>query len=166
MTIGLDASTRVVGWSMCSDGKVLDAGFVDTSKLKTNKEKSFRVISILDSNPLISHIDKINLEAALSGFGGRRTSQQTIILLSRWNAVFEYILSEHYKLPVNLISASTARKKVFGKALIKGVKSKDYVKMMIPKAVPNVNQFEKMNTRGRPDERNGDIYDAMVMGLF
>ena len=84
MTLGLDASTTCVGWSLCENGQVLDAGFLDISKCKSNKEKAFHVINFFNSKDLSKNIDKINLEAALSGFGGGGTSQQTIILLSRF----------------------------------------------------------------------------------
>ena len=94
ITCGLDASTTIVGWSFSDDGCVKDAGFINLSKLETNKEKGKFVINFLNDHPLISSVDHINLEAALSGFSGGFTSQQTIIKLSRWNAIFEYMLSE------------------------------------------------------------------------
>lgn len=166
MTLGLDASTTCVGWSLCSNGNVHDAGFIDISKCKSNKEKAFHVIDFLNSRDLSKNIDKINLEAALSGYGGGGTSQQTIILLSRFNAVFEYILGEYYKLSVNLINVSTARKQVLGKASEKGIKPKEYVKMMIPSIVPNLAKFEKLNKRGAWDKKNADMYDGIIMGLY
>ncbi len=119
--LGLDASTRTVGWAFCTDGVIVSAGFIDISKLETNKEKALHIISVLDDNPNITATTQINLEAALSGFMGGKTSQQTIILLARFNAVLEYIISEHWKIPVKLISVTTARKKVFGKCRVKGM---------------------------------------------
>jgi hypothetical protein len=166
MTLGLDASTTTCGWSICFENRVMDAGFIDISKTTTNKLKSFLVIDFLDKHPLINKIDKINLEASLSGFSGGFTSQQTLILLSRFNAVFEYIIGEHYKLPVNLINVSTARKKVLGKSRLAGIKPKDYVKSVIPSIVPNIADFEKLNKKNNPDKRNSDIYDSIIIGLF
>jgi len=166
MTLGLDASTTCVGWSICANNQVHEAGFLDISKCKTNKEKAFFVIEHLKSSKFIENVDKINLEASLSGFGGGGSSQQTIILLSRFNAVFEYILGDYYKLSINLINVSTARKKVLGKASEKGIKPKEYVKMMIPNVVPNIAQFEKLNKRGTWDKKNADMYDGIIMGLF
>jgi len=166
-TLGLDSSTSTCGWSFADNGVILDAGFLNTSKLSTNREKSLAIVSLINSNPLVSNLDWINLEAALSGFGGGFTSQQTLIMLSRFNAVLEYVLGETYtNVPVNLVNVSTARKKVFGKSSIKGMKPKDYVKMMIPKVVPDVARFEKINKRGGWDVKNGDMYDACVMALF
>lgn len=38
--LGLDSSTSVTGWAFSKDGKVLDAGYIDTKKLETTKEKN------------------------------------------------------------------------------------------------------------------------------
>ena len=51
--LGLDSSTSVTGWAFSKDGKVLDAGYIDTKKFETTKEKTFVVISELEKNPLI-----------------------------------------------------------------------------------------------------------------
>jgi len=166
MILGLDASTSVVGWSFSENGKILDAGYIDISKLETIKDKSFFVIDVLEKNPLLQKVNSINLESALSGFAGGFTSQQVIIKLTRFNAVFEYIISEKWNKAVNLLNVSTARKKVLGKARIKGMNGKDYVKEFLPKIVSNIKQFEKINKIGNWDKRNGDTYDAIVMSLY
>lgn len=164
--LGLDASTSIVGWSFAQSGSVIDAGFLNISKFETNKEKGKFVINFLSKHSLIDLVDHINLEAALSGFGGGLTSQQTIITLSRWNAVFEYMLSEYFKFPVVLCNVNTMRKKVFGKARIKGIKPKEYVKQQIPLIVSNISKFEKLNRDGNWDAHNSDMYDAIVCALY
>lgn len=166
MKLGLDVSTTCCGWAFSEQGKIQDAGFIDISKLNSNKDKSFHIIGILKQNPLINNVKEINLEAALSGFAGGFTSQQVIIKLSRFNAILEYILGDELKIPINLLNVSTIRKKVFGKARLKGIKSKDYVKMMIPGIAPNYKVFEKLNKIGNWDKRNEDIYDAIVCSLY
>jgi len=100
--LGLDSSTSTTGWSFCENGKILSAGFVDTKKLETTKEKTFHVISYLEKTKEIKRFDEINLEAALSGFAGGFT----------------------------------------------------------------VIQFTIQNKKGNWDERNGDMYDAVVAGLY
>jgi len=166
MTLGFDASTSVVGWAFSDGGNIIDAGYIDISKQETNKDKAFFVIHELEKNPNLSKIDHINMEAALSGFMGGGTQQQVIILLARFNAVFEYIITERWNKPVHLLNVSTMRKKVLGKARIKGMKGKDYVKEFLPKIVPNIKQFEKTNKIGNWDKRNGDTYDAIVAALY
>lgn len=168
MVLGLDASTSIVGWAFAESGSVMDAGFINISKIETNKEKGNFVINFLLAHPLISKVSHINLEAALSGFGGGLTSQQTIITLSRWNAVFEYMLGESMPVPIPIVlcNVNTMRKKVFGKARIKGIKPKEYVKQQVPLVVPDVVKFEKLNRDGNWDAHNGDMYDAIVCALY
>lgn len=164
--LGLDSSTSVTGWAFSKDGKVLDAGYIDTKKFETTKEKTYFVISELEKNQLIKDVTTINLEAALSGFAGGFTSQQVIITLTRHNAVFAYIIEEHFKVKVNLLSVNTMRKQLFGKCRIKGVKSKDFVKIELEKILPAITKFTVLNKKGNWDVRNGDMYDAVVASLY
>jgi hypothetical protein len=164
--LGLDSSTSTTGWSFCENGKILSAGFIDTKKLETTKEKTFHVISCLEKTNEIKRFDEINLEAALSGFAGGFTSQQVIITLARHNAVFAYIIEDHFKKKVNLLSVNTIRKQLFGKCRIKGIKSKDFVRQELESLVPDVIKFTTQNKKGNWDERNGDMYDAVVASLY
>lgn len=164
-TLGFDASTRTVGWAFYNGVDIIDAGFIDISKLETNRDKSFHVISVLDQNLNMKETSKINLEAALYGFMGGKTSQQTVICLARFNAVFEYITSEHWKLPVNLVSVTTARKTVFGKARVKGLTGKEYVRQQIDTRFPQFHKFDKLNKKGTWAAHNEDMYDAMVISM-
>lgn len=166
MILGLDASTTIVGWAFSDSGSIADAGFLNISKIETNKEKGKRVINFLSVHPLIPLVTSLNLEAALSGFGGGMTSQQTIITLSRWNAVFEYMLSESFKFPIILCNVNSMRKNVFGKARVKGIKPKEYVKQQLPLIVPNLSHFEKLNRKNKWDAHNSDMYDAIVCALY
>lgn len=166
MKLGFDASTTVCGFAFYDGTVIADAGFIDISKHSTNKEKALQVISIIDANPLIKLTTAINLESALSGFAGGRTSQQVVIMLARFNAIFEYIVSEYFKIPVNLVGASTARKQVLGKSFIKGMKSKEYVKQELPKIHPEIIKFDKLNKKKMWNVKNSDMYDAAIMSLY
>jgi len=164
MILGFDASTSTVGWAFSDNNRILDAGFIDIKKLNSSKEKSFHVISHIEKNPLFKKVEKIHLEAALSGFAGGFTSQQIIIKLSRFNAVYEYIVSEHWNKPVILLNVNTARKKVLGKCREKGIKSKDFVKMYLEK-LHDIHKFDVLNKKNNWDVRNSDMYDAMILSL-
>ena len=59
----------------------------------------------------------------------------------------------------------TDRKNVFGKARVKGIKAKDFVKLQIEKKF-NTKKWCKTTTRGNWDKRNIDMYDGLVMSLF
>ena len=133
--LGLDVSTSTIGYAFTRNKKILDMGFVDLKKFKIHKEKALFFLTYICKNSYIDSIGKINIEDNLSGFAGGRTSQQTIIKLAKFNAILGYILDEEFGVPVQNINPMTARKNVFGKARIKGIKSKDFVKEQIEKKV-------------------------------
>jgi hypothetical protein len=165
--LGLDASTSIVGYAFTDErSKIRDAGFLNISKLETNRVKGRFVCDFLKNHVAIKYTKKINLEAALSGFGGGLTSQQTIITLSRWNAVLEYILYEELRIPIALCNVNSMRKVVLGAARIKGMKPKEYVKMKLPEVIPSIKEFEKLNRKGEWDAHNSDTYDAVICALF
>lgn len=165
MTLGLDASCSCVGWAFSENNTIHSAGFIDIKKIESSKDKTLYTIDIISRNPLFKKIDKINIEASLSGFMGGFTSQQIIIKLARFNALFEYIISESWGLPVELLNVNTARKKVLGKCREKGIKSKDFVKMYLEK-IQDIHKFDILNKRGDWDKRNSDTYDAIILSLF
>jgi len=164
ITLGLDASTTCVGYAFTQDRKILDMGFIDIKKEKTPKDKVQKVLEILNSSEYIDDVMDINIEDNLSGFAGGRTSQQTIIKLAKFNAILCFML-ENFDFNVNNINPMTARKQVFGKARVKGLKAKDFVKSQIEKKF-NTKKWCKKTTRGNWDKRNIDMYDGLVMSLF
>ena len=164
VTLGLDASTTCVGYAFTEDKKILDMGFIDIKKEKTPKEKVQKVLEFLNNSSYIDDVIDINIEDNLSGFAGGRTSQQVIIKLAKFNAILCFML-ENFEYNVNSINPMTARKQVFGKARIKGVPAKEYVKMKIDEKY-DTKKWCKTTTRGNWDKRNIDAYDGLVMSLY
>ena len=165
VTLGLDVSTTCVGYAFTKDKKILDMGFIDIKKQKTPKEKVFKVLDFLNKHKFIDDVFNINVEDNLSGFAGGRTSQQVIVKLAKFNAILCFQLEEIFDMEVHNINPMTARKFVFGKARIKGVKAKDFVKEEIEKLY-NTKKWCKKTTRGNWDKRNIDAYDGLVMALY
>ena len=163
--LGLDVSTTCVGYAFTKNKKILDMGFIDIKKYKTPKDKAFFVLTQLGKNKYIDRIEKINIEDNLSGFAGGRTSQQVIVKLAKFNAIIGFILEEEFQVEVQNINPMTARKKVFGKARVKGVKAKDFVKEQIEKMY-DTKKWCKTTKTGLWDKRNIDAYDGLVMSLF
>ena len=163
--LGLDASTTCVGYAFTEDKKILDMGFIDIKKETTPKEKVEKVLGFLNESPYIDNVVDINVEDNLSGFAGGRTSQQVIVKLAKFNAILCFMLEQIFDIEVNSINPMTARKNVFGKARVKGMKAKDLVKMKIEEMY-NTKKWCKHTTRGNWDKRNIDMYDGLVMSLF
>ena len=164
VTLGLDASTTCVGYAFTEDKKILDMGFIDIKKETTPKDKVQKVLEFLNNSPYIDEVIDINIEDNLSGFAGGRTSQQVIIKLAKFNAILCFML-ENFDYTVNSINPMTARKQVFGKARVKGIKAKDLVKMKIEEMY-NTSKWCKETKTGLWDKRNIDMYDGLVMSLF
>ena len=165
VTLGLDASTTCVGYAFTEDEKILDMGFIDIKKEKTPKEKVQKVLEFLNNSSYIDDTININVEDNLSGFAGGRTSQQVIVKLAKFNAILCFMLEEVLGMEVHNINPMTARKFVFGKARVKGIKAKDLVKMKIEEMY-DTSKWCKTTTRGNWDKRNIDAYDGLVMSLF
>ena len=165
VTLGLDISTSCVGYAFTKDKKILDMGFIDISKQKTPKEKVFKVLDFLNKSSYIDNVYDINIEDNLSGFAGGRTSQQTIVKLAKFNAILCFVLEDMLDMEVHSINPMTARKQVFGKARVKGIKAKDLVKMKVEEMY-DTKKWCKHTTRGNWDKRNIDMYDGLVMSLF
>ena len=163
--LGLDVSTSCVGYAFTEDKKILDMGFIDIKKEKTPKDKVQKVLDFLHKISYIDDVEKIYVEDNLSGFAGGRTSQQVIVKLAKFNAILCFMLEEMFGMEVHNINPMTARKLVFGKARVKGIKAKDYVKMKIEEMY-DTSQWCKETSRGNWDKRNIDMYDGLVMSLF
>ena len=165
VTLGLDISTTCVGYAFIKDKKILDMGFIDIKKETTPKDKVQKVLGFLNESSYIDEVHDINVEDSLSGFAGGFTSQQTIIKLAKFNAILCFMLEEIFQMEVNSINPMTARKNVFGKARVKGIKAKELVKMKIEEMY-NTKKWCKETARGNWDKRNIDMYDGLVMSLF
>ena len=165
VSLGLDASTTCVGYAFTEDKKILDMGFIDIKKEKTPKEKVQKVLEFLNNSSYIDDVLDIHIEDNLSGFAGGFTSQQTIVKLAKFNAILCFMLEEMFEFEVHNINPMTARKNVFGKARVKGIKAKDLVKMKIEEMY-DTKKWCKTTSRGNWDKRNIDAYDGLVMSLF
>ena len=165
VTLGLDASTTCVGYAFTKDKKILDMGFIDIKKEKTPKDKVQKVLEFLTNISYINNTTIINVEDNLSGFMGGRTSQQTIVKLAKFNAILCFMLEHVFDVEPNNINPMTARKNVFGKARVKGIKAKDFVKMKVEQMY-DTSKWCKTTSRGNWDKRNIDAYDGLVMSLF
>ena len=165
VTLGLDISTSCVGYAFTKDKEILDMGFIDIKKFKTHREKAFFILSKLDENKYIDEVEKIYVEDNLSGFAGGRTSQQTIVKLAKFNAILCFILEDTFEVEVKNINPMTARKNVFGKARVKGIKAKEFVKMKVEQMY-DTSKWCKETSRGNWDKRNIDMYDGLVMSLY
>ena len=163
--LGLDISTSCVGYAFTENKKILEMGFIDIKKQTTHKEKAFYVLTCINESSYIDDVKKVFVEDNLSGFAGGRTSQQVIVKLAKFNAVLCFVIEDAFDIEVKNVNPMTARKHAFGKARVKGVKAKDFVKRQVEELY-DTKKWCKHTTRGNWDKRNIDAYDGLVMSLF
>ena len=165
VTLGLDISTSCVGYAFTENKQILDMGFIDIKKFKNHKEKAFFVLTEINKSSYIDKVEKVYVEDNLSGFAGGRTSQQVIVKLAKFNAVLCFVIEDTFDIEVKNVNPMTARKQAFGKARVKGVKAKDFVKRQIDELY-DTKKWCKHTSRGNWDKRNIAAYAGLVMSLF
>lgn len=164
--LGLDASTTTCGFAFTDESrKILCAGFIDLTPHTTNRDKAWAIVNRLKTDPLWANIDRVNLEAALSGFSGP-SSRTVVVKLARFSATLQYVLEDTFGLDkLNLVNATTARKQLFGKARLKGVKPKEYVRAMMD-TLYDTALWQVKNRIGNVDKRFEDVLDSIVISVY
>ena len=162
--LGLDISSTVVGYCVStSKTSITEAGYIDIHKEKSIKAKAHMVVRVIEN--LENSASTIVVEDSLSGFGGGRTSQQTIVKLAKCNAVISYVVEALCGVEIEHINVSTLRKAVFGKSRMKGVDSKQFVREQLEKKI-DLSRFIVYNSRKNYDKKNYDMLDATVASLY
>jgi RNase H-fold protein (predicted Holliday junction resolvase) len=164
ISLGLDISSTTIGYCFSSSQEnIIHAGFVSVNKENSIKKKAHKVADELKNTRLQPCF--IIVEDSLSGFGGGRTSQQTIVKLAKCNAIISYVVEEMYNIEVEHINVSTMRKAVFGKSRESGVDSKTFVKNNLDNML-DLSEFTHYNTKKNYDKKNYDMLDAVVASLY
>ena len=127
----MDASTTTVGYAFVDGKDIVTMGFIPIQKEKTIRDKVQLTMDVITKVDPFDKVEQIYIEDSLSGFSRGRTSQQTIIKLAKFNAVLVYCLEFAHGEIVDGVNPMTARKSLFGKARVKGVSAKDFVKKEI-----------------------------------
>ena len=163
--LGLDASTTTVGYAFVDGKEIVTMGFIPIQKEETIRDKVELTMKEITKVDPFNEIKQIYIEDSLSGFMRGRTSQQTIIKLANFNAVLTYCLEFAYGEIIEGVNPMTARKHLFGKARVKGVSAKDFVKKEI-NCLYSLEEYVKLTKTGLWDKRNMDAYDALVCALY
>ena len=152
ISLGLDISSTTVGYCFSSsEQKIEQAGFISVHKEICIRKKAHKVAEELKNIQLQPFV--VIVEDSLSGFGGGRTSQQTIVKLAKCNAIISYVVEELYNLEVQHINVSTMRKAVFGKSREKGLDSKTFVKCNLENML-DLSDFIYYNNKNNYDKTN------------
>jgi RNase H-fold protein (predicted Holliday junction resolvase) len=161
MIIGLDISTSTIGICILDNFKsIIYMNYIDLTKIKNLNEKANKF-----KDEMKQLIDKYNvtdiiIENYLSGFKMGRTSQKTIILLSMFNGIAQYILNTEFKnINVKGMNVRSARKKVIG-VIPKGINGKQFVYDYF---LNNVKWEFAKNRNEKYIKQSYDMVDAWIM---
>ena len=164
VSLGLDISSTTIGYCYSSsEQKIIQAGYISVHKEISIRNKAHKVADELKKIQLQPFV--VIVEDSLSGFGGGRTSQQTIVKLAKCNAIISYVVEELYNIEVQHINVSTMRKAVFGKSREKGLDSKTFVKCNLENML-DLSDFIHYNSKNNYDKKNYDMLDAVVASLY
>lgn len=164
VSLGLDISSTTIGYCYSSsEQKIIQAGYISVHKEISIRNKAHKVADELKKIQLQPFV--VIVEDSLSGFGGGRTSQQTIVKLAKCNAIISYVVEELYNLEVQHINVSTMRKAVFGKSRETGLDSKTFVKCNLENML-DLSDFIHYNSKNNYDKKNYDMLDAVVASLY
>lgn len=114
--LGLDISTSVTGYTVLDDSfNIIKMGHIDFGKCKTLWEKADLGDSVL-ANLLATSgvwpVTAVYIEESLLGFTAGASSAQTIMTLSKFNALLSYFVRNRTGLEPNFVAANSARKQV------------------------------------------------------
>jgi len=161
MILGLDLSTSIIG--MCivdDDGEICHQEYIDLRKEETffHKVKSAkeRILYLFESHL----IKEVWVEQSLQAFRPGFSSAKTLLTLSKFGGIMEWIIFENTGLTPKYIGATSARKQC-GIKVPRGEKGKDVVmRFLLDKEPAFVVEYTKY---GNIKKHYYDIADAIVI---
>jgi hypothetical protein len=112
LIIGLDVSTKYIGYCILQDGVILELSHFNLSNIDNiwweKVDKLKEMISSLKMR--YEKFDKIFIEESLQSFKSGFSSAQILSTLSKFNIITAYLFREIYGISPRYISATHARK--------------------------------------------------------
>jgi len=161
MILGLDLSTSIIG--MCivdKSGKICHQEYIDLRKEETLFDKVGVARDIILATIRRNHIKDVWIEQSLQAFRPGFSSAKTLLTLSKFGGIMEWIIFEGTKIRPEYIGASSARK-TCGITVPRGEKGKDVVmRFLLDKEPTFVVEYTK---HGNIKKHFYDIADAIVI---
>jgi hypothetical protein len=159
--LALDISSTHVGYSIFEDKIIQRYGFVDISKIESEKLLD-KVLMFEKVFEFPENIDEVVIEESLKSFSYGKTSINTIILLAKINSAFSLLLYKKYNRYPKYLNASSVRK-LIGLKIDKNstVDKKQQILDFVDK---KLNLFLLVKNE-KIDSRNFDVADSIVLNL-
>jgi len=159
MILGLDASTKCVGWCLLNDdGSLHDVGYIWLEKVKNEYDKYMKLFYALQTLTHFSENFRVFIEAPLK----RSNNQNVVNILQRWNGMVCIAAFKIFKEKPVLIPELTVRKLNDIKVPkgVKGVNKKKYVLQCVQDlGIIDESKWELKRT-GNPKDYSYDMCDA------
>ncbi len=161
MILGLDLSTSIIGLCVVDKGgNIFYKDYIDLRKEKTFFDKvevaKDRILSTIRKN----RISDVWIEQSLQAFRPGFSSAKTLLTLSKFGGIIEWIIYEGTGISPQYIGASSARKKC-GITVPRGEKGKEVVmRFLLDKEPSFVVEYTK---HGNIKKHFYDIADAIVI---
>jgi hypothetical protein len=163
--VGLDISTSITGATIIQDDKIIKSFTWDTRnkrKFPTLYEKA----ALLEKDFLTIKknydITDIYIEQSLQSFRSGFSSAKTLSTLSRFNGIVSWLCYKIFKIPPEMIAASSARK-LAGVGIKRGDNAKEKVLQFVIDKYPQITiEYTK---HGNPKPGVYDMCDSIIIGL-
>lgn len=111
VSLGLDISTSCTGWCILDEiGKIIDIGYIDTSRESNLFEKAVVVDSKIEELRKEFSIENIFIEENLQAFRSGFSSAKTISTLAKFNGIVSFICFQKFLKEPVFFNVNTARK--------------------------------------------------------
>lgn len=159
MILGIDASTKCIGWCLLNDdGSLFDVGYIWLEKLKNQYDKLDAFKNALVNSLRIVGDVSVFIEAPLQ----RSNNQNVVNILQRWNGMVCVLLYQGFGVHPVLIPERDVRKlnEIVVPKGVKGVNKKKYVLQCVQDlGIIDENKWELKRT-GNPKDFSYDMCDA------
>ncbi len=111
ISLGLDISTSCTGWCILNQkGKILDIGYINTSKEKSLFKKAEIVRDCIDRIEKKFKIENIFIEENLQSFRSGFSSAKTISTLAKFNGIVSFLCFDKFHKEPIFLNVNSARK--------------------------------------------------------
>jgi hypothetical protein len=161
MILGLDLSTSIIGICIVDkDGKIIHQEHIDLRKEETFFDKVKVAKNIILGTIRKNRVRDVWVEQSLQAFRPGFSSAKTLLTLSKFSGIMEWIIHEGSEIAPQYIGASSARK-TCGITVPRGEKGKEVVmRFLLDKEPTFVVEYTK---HGNIKKHFYDIADAIVV---
>ena len=166
--LGLDLATNTSGYTvLTTDGALLEAGVIDTSKEKEMIPKAFLFKTWLTDQAWKGYITKVCVENAITkmSFG---SNANTLMKLTQFNILCQYFCFEYFDFMPIGFNVVSARRQFHGESIKRGTDKKQLMLTDVIKRDEKIKEFlfPMKKDKTRYSAKSYDVIDSYVMAYM